>query len=301
MIIKETIESITAEGAQISPPIPQSEEGPIPGAKVLLIGPPGSGKSHSLKTLLGLGLDVFGVFTEQNSLSVAGPWLSKLKAWHFLSPIDKDPGWGAMRLIAQRMHSLDQSAQCEGHINRSKYNHFINLIGLMNNFVSSDGKSSVKSYGDVGDWNTDRVLFIDSMTGLTKMARKLTVGDRVTLTLPEYGSIQMMLLDFIDKLLQSCRCHFVLTAHIERIQEELTGKIHQQVETLGRKLGPALPVNFNDCIQVYKQGAKFNWRTTAPDMALKTNHLPNEQDLPQDFGPILQRWKANGGVISPTT
>ena len=41
----------------------------IPGLKVILMGPPGSGKTHSIRTLIEADLEVFCVLTEPNAIN----------------------------------------------------------------------------------------------------------------------------------------------------------------------------------------------------------------------------------------
>jgi len=69
--------------------------------------------------------------------------------------------------------------------------------------------------------------------------------------------------------------------------------------TLGRKLAPKLPRFFSDVVYADKTGSKFTWSTMALGADLKARNLPTADGLAPDFGPIIAKWKTQGGTVSP--
>jgi hypothetical protein len=106
-------------------------------------------------------------------------------------------------------------------------------------------------------------------------------------------------MDQIEKLIRQftdgCRCHFILTAHVEREVDQVFGGVKITVSTLGVKLAPKIPPMFSDVILTYREGKNFLWSTANPQADLKARNLPLEDGLPPTFKPILEKWKSRGG------
>jgi hypothetical protein len=98
-------------------------------------------------------------------------------------------------------------------------------------------------------------------------------------------------------LCDGCRCHFVLTAHVEREVDQVFGGVKLTVSTLGKALAPKIPPMFSDVILSYREGAKFLWSTDNAQADLKARNLPIRSGLEQNFTAIVERWKSRGGVI----
>lgn len=263
----------------------------IPGAKLLNMGAIGTGKTHVLRTLLNTGLKVFGTFTEPNALIVMGDVLDQI---HYNLAFPVADGWANLIMQAKKLNTMDLSAMSKGTGNRINYQSFMKILENCNNFKDQRGES----FGDIGSWGTDRVYFIDSLSGINKMIRQLIVGDRVTMTLPEYGAAQQATMSFLDKILLDSRCHFILNCHMELNKDEILGGVKRMPMAIGNKLAPILPTNFNDCIMSYTEGDQFFWKTTAGDADLKTNNMERSQKIPQDYRIWIEGWKRKGGVIA---
>ena len=91
----------------------------------------------------------------------------------------------------------------------------------------------------------------------------------------------------ILKLTATLNCYFCLTAHVEREMQEATGFTQLMAGALGKRLAPKLPRTFSDVVLTYREGAKFYWSTTAPNVDLKARTLPLDPKLEPTFGPIV--------------
>lgn len=271
----------------------------LPGFNVLLMGPAGTGKTHSIGTLVDQGLEVFYLALEPGLESLLGYYSDRGLTippnlhWHML----KAPQASFMELLdnAQKINtlSLDSLAKMADP-NRSKHNRFIELLQALNNFP--DDRSGEK-FGAVNTWTPSRVLIIDGMAGLGQCAMSLVVGGKAVKSQSDWGIAQDQLEKLLRMLCDNCQCHFVLLSHVERETDQILGGVKLTVSTLGRALAPKIPPMFSDVILAVRQGDKWTWDTANVQADLKTRNLPIRGDNPPTFGGIVAKWKARGGVV----
>jgi AAA domain len=275
---------------------------PLPGVNVLLEGPTGTGKTTALKTLADSGLELFVLFTESGVESLAGAYTDNGKEippnvhWHCLPR--PAASFETMAQAAQTINtsSFDALTKIQDP-NRGKHNQFITLLRSLSDFPCD---RTGKTYGAVDGWGTGRVLAIDSLTGINPIALSLVVGSKPVKSMSDWGIAQDQIEKLIRQLADGCRCHFVITAHVEREVDQVFGGVKITVSTLGKALAPKIPPMFSDVILSVRDGAKFSWSTAAPNADLKARNLPVKDGLPQDFSAIIARWKSRGGLIEAT-
>lgn len=271
----------------------------LPGVNVLIEGPTGTGKTYCLGTLADAGLELFCLFTESGLETLLGYWTDRgLEVppnvhWHILP---RAPG--NFELLAKSAETINQYTQESLHKmqdpNRAKHNQFVGLLRSLANFP--DDRTG-KTFGSVDEWGPDRVLAIDSLTGINPIALSLVVGGKPVKSQSDWGIAQDQIEKLVRQLTDGCKCHFVLTAHVEREIDQVFGGIKVTVSTLGRALAPKIPPMFSDVILSYREGSKFFWSTANPQADLKARNLPIADGLPQDFRPIIEKWKSRGGKI----
>lgn len=273
----------------------------IPGAKVMLLGETGAGKTHAIATLVAAGLKPFILFTEPGMATMAKAMhdlgLDEDSVhWKYISQASQD--WNVMLDMSKKIGTFSYEALAKmTDPNRNKFGQWFNLLSSCANFVCD---RTGESFGNVSDWNTDRVLVIDSLSGLNQMSMDLVVGAKPTKAQPDWMVAMDNLERFINKITTDLRCHVVLTGHIEPEKNEVTGGIQLMVSTLGRRLAPKLPRNFDDVIHCVREGTDFHWSTTTHNMALKGRYAPVAAKLPASFVPLIESWKKYGGSILPT-
>ena len=262
----------------------------IPGPKVLLLGETGTGKTHSIRTLLETGVTPFIIFTEPG-METLGEDLDRCH-WTYIPPAQV--GWEGLSSIAKTINMLDYDGIAKMRdANKTRYDEFLKIIATCNNFVDQNGES----FGDVMTWGTDRALVIDSLSGLNDMASQLTVGGKPVKGLQDWQVAQNMLKLLVDKLTTGLTCTYVLMAHIAREKDEITGGTTLMVSTLGQKLAPELPKYFSDVIHATRTGEKFSWSTATSNMAVKARNVKISNELSPSFAPLIETWKKAGGVI----
>lgn len=273
--------------------------------KIMLLGGPTSGKTTSLRTLAAEGISVRIVATEYPDVLLdtpckAGPAKVKNAAgqivdvpnwggihWKYVEPGKAD--WETLMANAKLINSLSNDAlQKLPGVNKDKYKQFMDIITACNNFTCE--RCGTK-FGDVSSWGTDTAFVMDSLSGLSIMARDLAVGAKPIITQPDWGVMMQNLEAFLNAAVTGTKAWFILTAHIERENDEAASSSKLMASTLGRKLAPKLPRFFSDVIYCRREGTKWLWDTTAPDVDVKTRNLPFKADSAPDFKLIVDAWK----------
>lgn len=275
----------------------------LSGVNVLLIGPSGTGKTHSLGTLVDQGIECFYLGLEPGLESLLGYYTDRglpvppNLRWHSL----KGPTASFAELIdaATKINTLglDSLAKMQDP-NKSKHNRFIELLKSLNNFT--DDRTG-KEFGAVNTWSPSRVLMMDGMTGLNDCAMSLVIGGKPVKNQSDWGIAQDQVSRLLKMLTESCICHFVLLAHVSRETDMVLGGTKIMVASLGKALAPQIPGMFSDVILTVRNGDKWSWDTANVMADLKTRNLEIKANLPPSFKPILDRWKARGGKFSLTT
>ena len=154
----------------------------LPGPKILLVGSTGSGKTHSVRTLLDAGLEVFCVFTEPGMEVLSDTDPERLH-WHYIPPAAAS--WEAMLDSATKINTMTfESLTKQADINKRQYTEFLDLIRCISNFI--DDRTG-KTFGPVDSWGTDRALVIDSLSGLNIMAMNLVAGSKPVKSMADWG------------------------------------------------------------------------------------------------------------------
>lgn len=276
-------------------PIPSA----LPGVNVLLMGPAGTGKTHSIGSLVDAGVEVFVLFLEAGKESLYGYWTDRglpipanLHTHTLAAPkADFLTMVGDAEKISQL--SLDALAKMSDP-NKGKHNSFISVLKCLNDFKDErDGKS----YGPVNEWGPSRALVVDGMAGLGRAAMSLVVGGKAVKNQSDWGIAQDQLEKLLRMLCDGCACHFILLAHVERETDMVLGGVKIMVSTLGRALAPKIPAMFSDVILAVRTGNKWEWDTASAQADVKTRNLKILATNPPVFGPILEKWKSRGGVL----
>lgn len=267
-----------------------------PGVNEMLVGATGSGKTYALRTLLDAGLEVFVLATEPGISASLGDTPSDRLHWHYIAP--GSPGLEAMMDSANKINTMSLKSLSQlTDINKRKYHQFYDALSTLNNFKCD---RTGKEYGSIETWGPDRVIVVDSLSGLNLMAMDLVVGSKPIKSPGDWGIAMDSLERLIVMLCTATRCHFVLTAHLERAHDEMTGGTKLLPSTLGAKLGPKVPRFFDDVIQcIYDTDGKWIWATQTLNVDTKARNLPYALKLPPSFVPVIESWKKKGGVIQP--
>jgi len=275
-----------------------AQKSALPGVNVLLMGPAGTGKTHSIGTLVEAGVEVFYLGLEPGLESLLGYFTDRGKEvppnlhWHmleapkasFMDMIDS-----AKKINTMSLESLAKMADPK----RSNHDQFVKLLEALNNFP--DDRTGQK-FGCVDTWGPDKALVMDGMSGLGRASMSLVVGGKPVKNQSDWGIAQDNVERILRMLTDNCKSHFVLLAHVEREVDQVLGGVKISLSALGNKLSPKLTPMFSDVILTVREGAKFSWCTGSATADTKTRNLPIAEGLPPTFEAILKKWRSRGGV-----
>lgn len=285
-----------------------AEDSLLPGVNVLLIGPGGTGKTHSLGTLVDYGashgIEVFYAGLESGFESLRGYWTDRSREipanlhWHMLNMMaDQGSGFEHLATKAHQIGEMTQDAlhKLQDHT-RSQRNFMEKFI--RNVLIDFQDQRTGQKFGSVGTWGPNRVFAVDGLTGLGLIAMSLVIGNKPVRSQADWGIAQDTVEPLVRQLCDGCKCHFVLLGHVERETDQITGGTKVTVSSLGRALPPKLPPMFSDVILAVRNGKEFSWDTANPMVDLKTRNLEIAPKLPPDFKLILDKWQSRGGRFS---
>ena len=286
-----------------SPTSSEHELSLLPGVNVLLEGPTGTGKTTALATIAEVSpdLDLFAMFTENGLESFLAYWTDKGKPvppnvhWHNL-----DRGslvnFASLAETANTVNTYGQDALYKfNDPKRSQHNQFTSLLRAMADFP--DDRTGTR-FGSVDSWGPNRCLALDSLSGLNPIAMSLVIGGKPIKSQTDWGIAQDQIERFLRQCTDGCRCHFALTAHVERELDPAFGGTKITVSTLGRALAPKIPPMFSDVILSQRDVTKFTWSTANTQADLKARNIAIADGIVPDFKQIFEKWQSRGGKFT---
>lgn len=267
----------------------------IPGAKILNFGPPGSGKTHAIRTLLDAGLEVFVLFTEDSMSILNDIPDSKGLHWHYTPPNAGD--WDTLIANAEKVQNMDPAAlQKLPGMSKREYGQFIDFLKQCKNFECT---RCGKSFGDTSEFGTNRAFVVDSMSPLNTMCLDLAVGGKPVRTQPDWGVAIEMEEKLLNTFAMGYKCHVIINAHAERETDLVLGGVKLYPSALGSKLPPKVGRYFSDVIYSTNDASRsFQWSTVTAGVDTKSRHLPLNSSLKPSYVQLIEKWKAQGGVLT---
>lgn len=265
---------------------------------VLLEGAPGAGKTDSLATLIEAGLELFVIMTEPGGVESLLDSCARRKLpvdkLHWTSVQPATLGWSAMtdmvKVIGTQGFESIQNIKSGVGKEETRKPAMAFLDALKNFHCERTGQQ----YGDVSSWGPERAFAVDSLSGLSLMAMSLTIGYKPAAHQGEWGVAMSFLEQLILKMTSDRNCFFVLTAHVEKEANEITGVQQIMASTLGRKLAPKIPRFFSEVVyakRTISQGnASFTWSTIDANADLKNRSLPVATAMEPNFKPIVDAY-----------
>lgn len=280
----------------MSSPSPATQS--LPGVKVMLMGPSGTGKTFAIGTLAEAGVEVFYFAYEQGMEALQGYFSDFNKPipdnLHICSVRAPSASFLEMADSVKYVNQLSyESLKKQIDPNKSKYNQLEQFLRNFNDVTDDDGAH----HGSVQSWGPDKAIVIDGLTGLCDSAMKACIGGKFDRDQKDWGLAQNIVEGILRKITTECRCHVILISHVERETDPNGGGLKLMASALGKALAPKLPAMFSDVILCKRIGREFFWDTEDPTADLKTRNLPIAAKNPPTFASILTKWKSRGGRL----
>jgi hypothetical protein len=270
------------------------------------MGASGSGKTSALTTFIPAGIETFVLCTEPGGAESLVDWTKQkgfdLEKLHWTTALPQTQGWKGLQDMVSEISAKDFEtlSKIKTGIGKAETRQAgMNLLNALSNFKC---ERTGKEYGDVTSWGPDRAFCLDSLSGLSVIAWALTVGHKPTAHMGEWNIAMNFISDLVMKITSDRKCFFVLTAHVEKESNEITGVNQIMASTLGRKLAPKLPRFFSEVVYAQRTTSepKFRWSTIDPAADLKNRGLPVSDKILPDFKAVVDsyyaRVKALGGL-----
>jgi hypothetical protein len=272
------------------------------GPKILLIGPSGAGKTYALGTAVDWAakndVQVRALFIESGLETLLGYWRDRNLE------VPKNLAWHSVTTKAVPLSSLIEAAKKVGLLsyegltksidpNRSENNPYEALLRALADFP--DDRTG-KKLGNIGEWKSDTILMMDSLSEIAWSAMKMVIGSKPTASPSDYGVAQNNLINFLRYLTQGFPPTVIMTAHIQRQTDEITGTTKLMTKAIGKAMADDIPQLFSETIGAVRDGGSWWWDTQNPNLDTKTRYLPIAAKIKPDFGQILDKWKKRGAV-----
>lgn len=283
----------------------------LAGPNILLMGPSGTGKTFALGTLTDWaqanGKEMFVLFTESGTETLLGYWTDVgLPPFNRTEPLPIPPclHWHQQTTRPLPLTSLIDAATKVGmmsydavtkmqDMNRSGDNNA--LLKIYKSCSDFPDDRTGKTFGSIDSWTSDRIFVIDSLSELANACMKHVIGNKPTAAPPDYGVAQNSLMNFLRLCTQATQCTFVMTAHVDKQTDEISGMTKTMVKSIGKALAGDIPPLFSDVIYTVRDAAEFFWDTAAYGVDCKTRSLGYRSKIRPDFAQIMNVWKGRGG------
>lgn len=277
------------------------------GPKILLEGDSGAGKTYSLGTIVDWaqanGHQVRVLFTENGLETLLGYWrdpplgsngqpirpprpIPECLAWHQVE--NSVLGLAALTAAANKVGLLSYEALTKSiDPDRAANNGYEKMLKTLADFP--DDRTG-KKLGNIGTWDNKVIFCVDSLSELSSICMKMVIGNKPTAAPPDYGVGQNNLINLLRYLTQGFDPTLIMTAHLQRQTNELTGGISLMVKAIGKALGDDIPQLFSEVLYARREGLEWVWDTAAIGVTTKTRYLPISSKIKPDLGQIMDKW-----------
>jgi hypothetical protein len=261
---------------------------------ILVQGEVGSGKTWLISTLAEAGLECFVLVTEPTGVeSLLDVWQKKkldINLLHYHQVTPARIGFAGLTLQAENVskNTFEGLAKMSPQGNRQT----AQWLEVLKTFTNFKCDRTGKDYGAIDDFDDAKAVIGDSLSGLNVMAMDITIGDKTSAHVGEWGVAMGLIEKLILNLTSNLRCTFVLNAHLEREADELTGATKVMTSTLGKKLAPRIPRFFSEVVTAKRTDKGYVIDTADTQIITKTRSLASSPSLPFTLEPVIAAYRS---------
>lgn len=261
---------------------------------ILLEGDPGSGKTDVIPDLINYDLDVFVIGTEprfaESLIDACARRKVDRRRLHtkYIPPVKVS--LASFMESARKINQLsfEGLTKLSSGFEKPAYQQYYEFLKALEDFVDDETQTH---WGAFDSWGKERALVWDSQSGINIMVMDYTVGAKPVPAPGEWGIAMTQIEKLTNMVSSTIKGPFVLTAHVEREVDEITGGSKNMVGTLGRKLAPKFPRFFSEVIHTRLTGGEYLWSTMTETYSLKKRVLPLSDKIVPSFRPIIEAWR----------
>lgn len=288
----------------------------LSGPKILLQGDSGTGKTYALASAVEWAArqtpprPVRILFTENGLETLLGYWRdppvdpASGKPTRPAKPVPANLAWHVASPGAQSLKSLKDAAQKVGLLSyesltkmidgdRGQTNPAYKILEALENFP--DDRTGTK-LGNVSSWGSEVIFGLDSLSELAEGYKRMVVGNKPVMAQNEYGVAQNNLLNFLRFLTQGPDFTVIMTAHLQKQINEITGGMTLMTSAIGKAIGDDIPKLFSEVLFCYRDGGSWYWDMLVFNVVTKTRYLPIKAKITPDLGFIMDKWITRGAV-----
>lgn len=260
----------------------------------------GSGKTRSALTLLpeyedpstgkvrkGAGLTTLVMSLEPGFGHVFGPNGCKQGLhvhYHYPRAVD----WDTIGSYVKLMRNLSIKDVVEmSDPKKRDYTGFAELFNVCKDYTCDN---CGQSFGAINELDESYAVFWDSLSPLSVLVQQAVCGGKPVPSKPEYFTMFGFALSFLRLVFQSTRCSVVLTAHIDRELDPVTGESILTLDTIGQRLAKQVVKMPDELVTAYEDSGKFYWSNQPgrTGQIVKRRALPLSDSLAPDFAQIFK-------------
>lgn len=258
----------------------------------------GSGKTRSLLTLLpeyedevgkvrkGAGLTLLNIALEPGYQHVFGKHgcdAGLHSHYHFAQSVDWDTIGSYVRLL--NTLSLKDVVEMADPKKRN-YTGFQELFNVCKDFTCDH---CGEAFGPINELDDRFAISFDSLSPLSVLVQQAVCGGKPVPSKPEYFAMLGFALSFLRLLFQSTKASVILTAHIDRELDPVTGESTLTLDTIGQRLVKQIVKMPDELVTAYYEDGHYYWSNQPgrTGQVVKRRALPSSDALLPDFRQIF--------------
>jgi hypothetical protein len=266
----------------------------------ILQGHVGGGKTRSLLTLLpeyedergrvhkGAGLTTLTIPMEpgyQHIFGKHGCAQGLHTHYHLPSGVD----WDTISVYVKLLRDMSlKDVQDVQDPKKRQYTGFAELFDVCKNYVC-DGCG--KEFGPINELDDSHAVCLDSLSPLSVLVTQAVCGGKPVPSRPEYFGMLGFALSFLRLLFQATKCSVVLTAHIDRELDPVTGESTLTLDTIGQRLVKQIVKMPDELVTAYEEDGQYYWSNLRgrTGQVVKHRALPLSDRLDPSFRQIFHQ------------